>query len=179
MSKHFIIYKTTNHQNGRYYIGMHETADIDDGYLGSGRRIKAEVKKYGRENFTREVLRALSSREEMKLAEEQLVNEKILADPLCLNLKNGGEGGGKIWSEEHRKKFIASARTTNLRGTTQASEMSRKSGETRRNNGTMASFAKRFNHIGTKWMNDGVKAVKVPKTEMEKYLTLGYQPGML
>jgi hypothetical protein len=93
MSKHYIIYKTTNLLNGRYYIGMHETACVDDGYLGSGRRIKAEIKKYGRENFKREVIKELDTRQEMIEAEAALVTEDLRQDPLCLNLKNGGSGG--------------------------------------------------------------------------------------
>lgn len=105
-----LIYKTTNNLNGRFYIGMHSTSNEDDGYLGSGRRIKAEVKKYGRENFTREILFREDTREELEDREAQVVNEELLADPLCLNLKNGGSGGGKFWSEEHRAKFLASAK---------------------------------------------------------------------
>ena len=93
MDKHFIIYKTISKITGRYYIGMHVTTKIDDGYLGSGRRIMAEIRKYGRENFERIVLETLPSKEALIEREAQLVTEEIRADPLCLNLKNGGEGG--------------------------------------------------------------------------------------
>lgn len=105
MDKHFIIYKTTNKINGRFYIGMHATANLDDGYLGSGRRIKAEIKKYGRDNFVREILRECSSKAEMAEIEASIVTEQLRADPLCLNLKNGGEGGSVIgWNYLSREK---------------------------------------------------------------------------
>ncbi|WP_407307333.1 hypothetical protein [Acinetobacter sp.] len=99
-----IIYKTTNILNGRFYIGMHSTENIDDGYLGSGRRVKAEVKKYGKKNFVREVLEYLPSREALCARETEIVCEELLSNPLCLNLKNGGEGGGKFSSVEHQRK---------------------------------------------------------------------------
>jgi group I intron endonuclease len=102
-----IIYKTTNTLNGRFYIGMHSTQNIDDGYLGSGRRLKAEINKYGKEHFVREVLEILPSRELLKEREKMIVCSLLIADPLCLNLKNGGEGGGKLWSTEHAEKFQA------------------------------------------------------------------------
>ena len=34
---HF-IYKTTNIITERYYYGMHSTDNLEDGYLGSGKR---------------------------------------------------------------------------------------------------------------------------------------------
>ncbi len=110
-----IIYKTTNLLNGRFYIGMHSTDNLEDGYLGSGKRIKAEVKKYGKENFKREILEVVSSRNLLQELESQIVNIALLADPLCLNLKNGGEGGGKLWNEEHKEKWVAAGRSTSER----------------------------------------------------------------
>lgn len=109
MDKHFIIYKTTNLLNGRYYIGMHITTNIDDGYLGSGRRIKAEIKKYGRENFSRVILEELPTKTSLVSREAQLVNEELRADPLCLNLKNGGEGG---WDHQNTVEGIEHRRAT-------------------------------------------------------------------
>jgi len=105
MDKHYIIYKTTNLLNGKFYIGMHVTSNIDDGYLGSGRRIKAEIKKYGRENFKREVLETCTSKEELAAREAAIVTEELRADSLCLNLKNGGEGGSVIgWNYLSKEK---------------------------------------------------------------------------
>lgn len=106
----FLIYKTTNLVNGRFYIGMHQTANELDGYMGSGRRLKAEINKYGKVNFTVEILERHLTRATMILREVELVTHEMRLDPLCLNLKNGGEGGQTsevskaAWTDERRKK---------------------------------------------------------------------------
>ena len=60
--KYHIIYKTTNLINGKIYVGMHSTDNLNDGYLGSGWILKQAIKKYGKENFKGEVLLVLSNR---------------------------------------------------------------------------------------------------------------------
>ena len=46
----YTIYKVTNKLNSKYYIGKHQTLDLDDGYMGSGKLIRYAVKKYGKDN---------------------------------------------------------------------------------------------------------------------------------
>lgn len=87
------IYKTTNTLTGRYYIGMHSTDVIDDGYLGSGKRLRYSVRKYGAENHKREILEFVDTREELKTREAEIVNLDEIAKEECMNLMPGGTGG--------------------------------------------------------------------------------------
>jgi len=105
--KYHFIYKTTNVLSGRYYIGMHSTSNLDDGYLGSGNRLKLAVRKHGKENFIREILEYCESREELKRLEEEVVNLNEIAKVDCMNLKVGGQGG--FVNDKHKRKFIESS----------------------------------------------------------------------
>ena len=62
---HYIIYRTTNLINNKYYVGCHQTANINDGYLGSGKHLKHAIKFYGHENFKVEILNFANSKIEM------------------------------------------------------------------------------------------------------------------
>lgn len=57
---HF-IYKTTCLVTGRYYVGMHSTDNLDDGYLGSGKLLGYSVAKHGKENHKREIVEVCSN----------------------------------------------------------------------------------------------------------------------
>jgi len=87
---HYLIYKTTNLVNGKYYVGKHKTKNRDDNYLGSGKLLCAAIKKYGRENFVREIILECYSEEEMNLAERILVVPDLEVN---YNLCPGGQGG--------------------------------------------------------------------------------------
>ena len=82
---------------------MH-TGFPDDHYFGSGKRLKVEIKKYGKENFKKEILEVLPTRNDLTQREAEIINEELLSNPLCLNLKNGGDGGGRFWNKEHHRK---------------------------------------------------------------------------
>lgn len=91
------IYKTTNKATGRFYVGYHQSADIEkDPYLGSGLRLRNEIKKYGEESFTREILFDFDTEKEATTKEAEIVNENFLKDPNVLNLACGGRGGSSV-----------------------------------------------------------------------------------
>jgi hypothetical protein len=96
MERFFLVYKTVNLQKGEYYIGVHITDDIDDGYLGSGKRLNYAINKHGKESFKREIIAVFDNPIDMFRLEAELVNEETLKDPLCINLKVGGHGGWKM-----------------------------------------------------------------------------------
>lgn len=89
----FYVYKTINKLNGKHYIGAHKTSNLDDGYLGSGKLLKAAIRKYGVENFEKEILSFFKDQHEMYAYEAKLVDDKHLVSGRTYNLKLGGSGG--------------------------------------------------------------------------------------
>ena len=63
-------------------------------YFGSGILIKEALKKYGKANFSKQVLVECKSEEEMCEAEEFFIAElNAVEDPSFYNLHEGGRGG--------------------------------------------------------------------------------------
>ena len=89
---HF-IYKTTDVRNGNFYIGMHSTNNLDDGYIGSGTRLKHLIYKHGNDIFNMEILEFLPDRKSLRLRESELVTSDLILEEKCMNLKPGGHGG--------------------------------------------------------------------------------------
>jgi hypothetical protein len=78
------------------------------------------IKKYGRENFSIEIIEFLPDRESLKKREAELITEDLLQDQMCMNLVLGGAGGthnestgrrisekltGRKLSTEHRQNI--------------------------------------------------------------------------
>lgn len=89
--KYYIIYKTTNILDGKFYIGQHEQLTSGaDNYLGSGTYLKRSMKKYGKENFVREILEYCTS---ANINDREIYWINITS--ACIfgyNLTSGGEG---------------------------------------------------------------------------------------
>ena len=95
MQKHYLIYKITNLINNKIYIGQHVTTNVNDDYMGSGDHIKNAIKKYGIENFKKEIIAECSSFDEMNDLERELVNQDFVNNPNTYNHAIGGTYGWK------------------------------------------------------------------------------------
>ena len=88
--KYHYFYKITNNINGHFYYGVHCTDNLDDGYMGSGKRLHYAYKKYGIENFTKEILKYFDTKQEALEYEASIVTEALVKDDQCYNLTLGG-----------------------------------------------------------------------------------------
>jgi len=111
----YTIYKITNKLNGKYYIGKHQTKDLNDGYMGSGKLLKRAIEKHGLENFIKEILHIFDNEKDMNAAEKKLV---VISEE-TYNLCEGGKGGfsyinntGKNIYENHGKLSAKNAQET-------------------------------------------------------------------
>ena len=84
---------------------MHSTDNVDDGYIGSGKRLWHSINHHGIENHKFEILELCEDRTQLAGREREIVNQQLLENPLCLNLKVGGIGGWGAHSDEAKKKI--------------------------------------------------------------------------
>jgi group I intron endonuclease len=113
--KYHFVYLVKNLISNKLYLGKHSTDNLNDGYIGSGVLINKAIKKYGKENFQREIIQFYNtSKEAYKL--ELLLSKSvdIVDNHLFYNLKFGGDGCGpgeensfygKHHSEETKQKI--------------------------------------------------------------------------
>lgn len=89
--KYNYFYKITNILNNHFYYGIHSTDNLNDGYMGSGVRLRMAYKKYGIENFTKEILKFFNTRNDAAEYESEIVTETLIKDVNCYNVIHGGE----------------------------------------------------------------------------------------
>lgn len=110
----YCIYRITNLINGKTYIGQHKYEELNDDYMGSGKHLISAQKKYGIENFKKDILVFnVAKKEHIDLLEKTFIaSEREKAGTgNCYNIADGGGGGnggynkGKHFSEEARKNM--------------------------------------------------------------------------
>lgn len=89
---YYIIYETINLVNNKKYRGAHVCEDLNDGYLGSGAKLKQALRKYGKDNFSREILFMAFDYDAMWAAEAILVDQSWVDRKDTYNICLGGRG---------------------------------------------------------------------------------------
>lgn len=197
----YLVYKTTNLIDGKYYIGCHQTDSLEDGYIGSGKHLKRAIKKYGKDNFKREIIHQASSKEEMFEMEKTLVSESLVNDPMSYNLKIGGSGGnpglvgafsGRKHTQETKEKIRLSAAsqvmTEETRKLLSTNNWAKRDPDAHREHmRKIARIPKTAEHnakvaaanIGKILVNNGTVAKRIDKNQLSEYEKLGWTKGGL
>ena len=118
--KYHFIYKTTCIKTGRFYIGMHSTDKMKDGYIGSGQRLWHSIRYHGIENHQMEILEFCQDRKSLAVREREIVNEDLLGDSNCMNLCLGGEIG---FTDQQRSRGATNANNKNWKDPDYAEKM--------------------------------------------------------
>lgn len=86
------IYKTTNKITSKIYIGQKKSKNfLGNQYLGSGKKLREAVQKYGKEAFIVEELDQATSREELNSKEKEWIQKLNATDKtIGYNLSDGG-----------------------------------------------------------------------------------------
>jgi hypothetical protein len=178
--KYHFIYKTINLLSGKYYIGLHSSDDLEDGYLGSGRRLKYSINKYGKENHKREILEFCKSRSELKRRETEIVNLNEIAKTKCMNMKVGGIGGFDHITKKQRHINLVNLHKQNRlkkinsifdwNGKKHSDKTKQKISKTKKNMGIGYTNSQ----YGTCWITNGIDNKKIYKgDEIPKGFKLG------
>lgn len=87
-----IVYLTTNLINNKKYIGV--DGKNNSSYLGSGKALKAAIKKYGEKSFQKEILFEFDNESDAYAKEIELISEKNAVESIeYYNIHPGGDGG--------------------------------------------------------------------------------------
>lgn len=104
------IYITTNHVNGKKYIGQkkYDKNGKWKKYLGSGIALKNAIIKYGIENFSKEIIEECETKELLDEREIYWITfYNASKDDLFYNIASGGDGGNVVlgYTEEEYIAF--------------------------------------------------------------------------
>ena len=204
---YYTIYKITNSVNNKIYIGKHQTVDLNDCYMGSGKNLKRAIETHGIGHFKKEILYIFETEEEMNQKEAELVTENFVKRKDNYNLCIGGQGGfgyinllginninnqcslgGKRTSEIYPKgTFYGKKHKPETKKFISDSKKGNKNFlgkqhkpetiEKMKVSAKGKQVGKNNSQFGTCWITNGVENKKIKKENIDFYKLLGYYLG--
>lgn len=112
--QYIYTYQTINQVNGKSYIGVHTTSNLNDGYIGcgicsqkdankEGLVFHSAVKKYGYNSFRKYILSFYDTYTLAMDEERFLVDKNWVLSKSNYNTALGGQGNTTSWMDEKRK----------------------------------------------------------------------------
>lgn len=151
----YYIYRITNLVNGKTYIGQHKYKKLHDDYMGSGKYLKRAYKKYGIENFKKDVLVFnVVEKSFIDTLEKEYIKFYRSISKAEYNIADGGQGGSGARSEETRKKI-----SETMKGRKQSEETIRKKSQARKGKCRLEETKKRISEAlrGRKYSEETLK----------------------
>ena len=207
MAQIHYLYEIKNKLNGKIYIGIHSTENVDDGYMGSGSLIMKAIEKYGKYNFTKTSLEYCDNRELLVELEKKVVNEKFVGRQDTYNLTVGGSSikstwkksnetiadkmkNDPIWVEERNRNISFGVRrainggkcstaTREFQMIRTKKSLTEEAIKKRKSTYKKNKHQQGVNHslYGKKIVNNGTDWKWIQKEEVEKYLDSGWKFG--
>lgn len=98
------LYKITNLDSGKIYIGAHSTNNLNDGYCGSGKYLQFDYKLLGKSKFCKEFLEFFNTRDELLKREAEIVNLEFVLSENTYNSTTGGKSCVKNGFSFYKRK---------------------------------------------------------------------------
>ena len=195
-NKLWTVYQIENRVNSRLYIGVHNTVDPNDDYMGSGKVIKRAIQKHGIENFKKIILLATEDRAKAFALEKQLVTLDRIESGELYNLKEGGEGGwdfvhdaqrilraenpewAKRESDRKRENAIRLKLSLNLpKGVWKGKKHSLETIIKMKKSHIGIQSGSKNSRFGSVWVTNGTESKSLPKDQAEVLMDQGWVRG--
>jgi len=196
----YTIYKITNKINNKFYIGKHQTSNLDDGYMGSGKLIRRAINKHGIINFDKEILFVFDNEYEMNEKEKELVVISEHSYNLCEGGKGGWGyinsnklGGGSVSeiarnnlkkgnnpyinTSEHYEKLALILKEKYPYGVWKGKAHTEETKQKLRNRKSQVGC--KNSQYGSCWITNGIENKKINKNDLDMWTNIGYYKGRI
>lgn len=164
-----VIYKTTNLLNGKFYIG--QDSKNKKSYFGSGKLLNCAIKKYGKENFKKEILEECFTKEDLDKKEIYWIDLLNSTNKeIGYNIHEGGTGGDNYKGKSAEEMEIIKSKIS------KGVKLSYSTGK-RDITGFATETAKKISKLGiAKHKLDNYESFKIKQNETK--LKNGTHPGL-